>query len=63
MTGGGLSGTSLLLILFVGLKLLRAIDWSWWWVLSPAWISAALVIFIVGVVAGCAVLQTRGDQA
>ena len=34
-------------ILFIGLKLAGAIDWSWIWVLSPFWIS-----FVVGVAAG-----------
>ena len=24
-----------LTILFVGLKLMEIIDWSWWWVISP----------------------------
>lgn len=28
----------LLLVAFVVLKLCGVIDWSWWWVLSPAWI-------------------------
>ena len=27
----------LLALLFIGLKLAGAIDWSWWWVLSPLW--------------------------
>ena len=26
-------------LLFVGLRLSDNIDWSWWWVLSPLWIS------------------------
>ncbi len=46
---GGLSFAGLLTVLFVALKLLGKIDWSWWWVLSPLWISAglALVVFTV----------------
>jgi len=28
---------SLMLVLFVGLKLTDNIDWSWWWVLAPVW--------------------------
>ena len=35
----------LLAVLFVGLKLTEYIDWSWWWVLSPIWISMALGVF------------------
>jgi hypothetical protein len=30
-----------LFLLFLGLKLLRVIDWSWWWVTSPLWIPLA----------------------
>ena len=33
---------ALLTVLFVGLKLTGHIDWSWWWVLSPIWISVLL---------------------
>lgn len=41
---GGIGFTGLLTIVFVILKLLDKIDWSWWWVLSPLWISFLLVI-------------------
>lgn len=39
--GGGL--TTVLLAVFLTLKLTGNIDWSWWWVLGPLWIPAALV--------------------
>lgn len=29
-------------LLFVGLRLIGEIDWSWWWVLSPWWIVIAI---------------------
>jgi membrane protein YdbS with pleckstrin-like domain len=38
---------SILTIVFVVLKLTAVIDWSWWWVLSPLWISAAFTIAIL----------------
>ncbi len=41
---------SLLSLLFIGLKLSDHIDWSWWWVLSPIWIPAALVVIAILVV-------------
>lgn len=41
------SGTSLLLVAFIVLKLCNVIDWSWWWVLSPIWIPIALVIILL----------------
>ena len=47
-TGSGLSLPTLLLIIFIILKLTKVIDWSWLWVLSPLWISASLaVLFLI----------------
>jgi len=40
----------LLTILLIGLKLTGNITWSWWWVLSPLWISMAIILTIVLVV-------------
>jgi len=36
---------SLLTVLFVGLKLTNFIDWSWWYVLLPAYGGIILGIF------------------
>ncbi len=44
---GGVSFCGLLAIVFIALKLAQigpVAEWSWWWVLSPLWIPAALVI-------------------
>ena len=47
----GIGFAGLLTIAFIVLKLCGVIAWSWWWVLSPAWISAAIVLIIlVGVI-------------
>ena len=49
--GIGLAGT--LTIIFIILKLTNVITWSWLWVLSPLWISAALVflfLLFIGIV-------------
>lgn len=45
----GISWVTVLTVLFIILKITDKIDWSWWWVLSPLWISISLsvVIFIV----------------
>lgn len=50
-SSGGISFTGALTILFVGLKLTNVITWSWWWVLSPLWISLSLAVFILLIVA------------
>lgn len=44
---------TLLTLLFVCLKLSgigSVANWSWWWVLSPIWISLCLVFVIVAIV-------------
>jgi len=54
ISGGESLGSTLLLTLFIGLKLGHVIDWSWWWVLSPLWIPLgilAIVLLICGIVA------------
>ncbi len=56
-SSGGIGFTGVLTILFIALKLLDKIDWSWWWVLSPLWIGLAItfaiviIIFIIAVIA------------
>ena len=40
----GIGFPGLLTVLFIALKLTGVIDWSWWWVLSPLWITAAVVV-------------------
>lgn len=43
-TSTGIGFTGLLQLVFIVLKLCGIITWSWWWVLSPIWISIALVV-------------------
>lgn len=43
----GLGFTGALQIVFIVLKLLGKINWSWLWVLSPTWISLILAIVII----------------
>jgi len=45
-SSGGIGLTGMLTVLFVGLKLMHYIDWSWWWVLSPLWLPLP-VLFVV----------------
>ena len=48
-SSSGISGSSLLQVAFIVLKLTHVIDWSWWWVLSPMWISLIIVAFFIAV--------------
>ena len=43
---GGISFGGLLCIVFIVLKLLHIIAWSWVWVLAPLWIPLALILLI-----------------
>jgi hypothetical protein len=55
---GGIGFAGLLTIVFITLKLCHVINWSWWWVLAPLWITAAIIavvmilVVIVAVIAG-----------
>ena len=40
----GIGFTGLLQLLFIALKLVGVINWSWLWVLSPTWISLVIVV-------------------
>lgn len=46
----GIGFAGLLAIVFITLKLLGKIDWSWWWVLSPLWGSVLLGVVILVIV-------------
>lgn len=46
-SSSGIGFVGLLTIVFIVLKLLGKITWSWWWVLSPLWISAGLVFLVL----------------
>ena len=43
---GGIGFVGLLTVLFIGLKLTNYIDWSWWWVLAPMWITPAIILSV-----------------
>ena len=52
---GGVGLGTILFIVFLVLKLVGVIAWSWWWVTAPIWIPFLVVIailiisFIIGV--------------
>jgi len=51
VSSGGLGLASVLGIIFIVLKLVGVINWSWIWVLSPFWIGFALWLFFVILIA------------
>ncbi len=45
-TTTGLSLPMVVFIVFLTLKCAGVISWSWWWVTSPLWIVAAIVVML-----------------
>lgn len=56
VSGGGISLSTILGVVFIILKLTGVISWSWLWVLAPFWIPLALVALILVVIAIIAVI-------
>lgn len=56
---GGIGFVGLLTILFIALKLLGVINWSWWWVLAPIWISTVVVLVILLIILLVWILKRR----
>jgi hypothetical protein len=53
---GGIGFPGILAIVFITLKLIGKITWSWWWVLSPLWIPLAILFaFLTVAVIGCGI--------
>ncbi len=48
-SSSGIGFSGVLQIVFIVLKLLGKIDWSWGWVLAPTWISAIIAVVILGI--------------
>lgn len=48
------------LITLIALKLAGVVTWSWWWVLSPLWISGGALALLLG---GLVILWCLGSWA
>lgn len=58
----GIGFTGLLTIAFIVLKLLNVIDWGWWWVLSPLWVSTGLGILVLLGIFIWAIIAVKRDE-
>lgn len=58
----GISVPVLLTIVFVVLQLCKVINWSWWWVLSPLWISTGIFVLILIVTFIIVAISNRNYQ-
>ena len=43
----GLNALGVMALIFMGLKFLEQITWSWWWVTAPLWGPVALLLAVV----------------
>jgi len=59
-TSGGIGFFGLLTIVFITLKLMRVINWSWLWVLSPIWIGFFTLFAIMAIV--LFIIWIKGDK-
>lgn len=60
---GGLGVPSVLLIVFLVLKLTGVIAWSWLWVLAPLWIPVAVALLAFGPVLLVAAVADKADRS
>lgn len=59
-SNNGIGFVGLLTIAFIVLKLTGYIAWSWWWVLSPIWITfAVIVVILIGAIGFSIIKATR----
>lgn len=53
-SSGGIGICGATFIIFLILKLLNKITWSWWWITAPLWLPTIIVLgvlLIIGIVA------------
>jgi hypothetical protein len=62
-TSNGISLTTLLLVVFIVLKLTNNIDWSWWWVTSPLWIPILIVFGVFFIILSVIVLMLLSGKS
>lgn len=61
--GGGIGAGTLLTIVFVVLKALGYISWSWWWVFAPLWLPWLVFLGIGLIVLICATVWALIEEA
>lgn len=62
-TIGGISFAGALFLVFLILKLVHVIAWSWWWVTAPLWLPFLLaVLFVFGTVVYYEVKNNRSKS-
>jgi len=39
----------IIILILITLKLMKVINWSWWWILAPLWLFLAIIIVAIGI--------------
>ncbi len=58
-TAAGMSLPVVVFVVFLILKLTGLIGWSWWWVTSPLWIVASLLLLTTSICIVVFILRHR----
>ena len=61
-SSSGIGFFGALALVFIVLKLIGTITWSWVWVLSPLWLGTALVLLIIGLIFLVAIISVFRDD-
>ena len=59
---GGSGFFNSLFLVFLVLKLVKVIDWSWWWVTAPLWIPIVVLLFVLGLIYICYFIVEQGNK-
>lgn len=64
VNNNGIGFLGLLTIVFITLKLTKAIDWSWWWITSPIWgvVAFYAIVILFFVLFGTVLKKTKEDE-
>ena len=49
-SNSGIGVVGMTFIVFLVLKLCGVIDWSWWWITAPLWMSTAVLVLMLLVI-------------
>ena len=61
-TSSGVGFPIVVTVVFVILKLVGVINWSWWWVLAPTWISLGLGLALILITVLCTAIVRLIDK-
>jgi hypothetical protein len=58
-SSSGVGFFGLMFLVFMTLKLIGYITWSWWWVTAPLWGGVILWIFVILIIMGVLLISEK----